>query len=474
MEKQWSVVIGIEIHAHILSQSKMFSPDKTDFTLKANQHIHPVSLGLPGSLPFLNQKAIESALKAGRAFHCKIQKKSIFARKHYFYPDLPKGYQISQHSRPLLQGGFVEFFHQNQPCKIHLDRIHLEEDAGRLLHQKNYSLVDFNRAGVPLLEIVSKPEMTSPAQAAQYGRMVRNILIYLQVCDGSLQEGSMRFDCNISLRPSPAAPLGVKVELKNLNSFRFMEKALAFEVKRQSSLLNKGGEVLQETRLFDPKKGETFPMRKKETASDYRYFPDPDLPPLIVSASKEKPAAELPFQKTKRFCQDYSLPLESALILTEDPELCSYFEQGAGKSPSAAALCKWIINEVLGRLKEDKRSIKDSPVSALQLAELVHHIENKTLSSKMAKDVFSKMWETKKGVQELIKELNLKKLDDPKTLSSLIDQVIQKYPEQCRQYQQGKTTVYKFLMGQAMKLSKGQADPVQADALLKEKLKNHN
>ena len=470
MENKWDTIIGIEIHAHILSQSKMFSSDSAQFSLQENQHTHPVSLGFPGTLPYLNQKVIESALLVGQAFYCDIQKKSLFARKHYFYPDLPKGYQISQYNLPLLQKGYVDFFCQNKTCRIHLDHIHLEEDAGRLLHQENHSLVDFNRAGMPLLEIVSQPELTSPVQAAQYSRMVRNILLYLKVCDGNLQEGSMRFDCNISLRPAGETVLGTKVELKNLNSFRFIEKALNFEVKRQKAVLERGEKVEQETRLFDPKKGETFTMRKKETASDYRYFPEPDLPPLIVQIPDKKLPIELPFQKIQRFCEDYKLPLESAVILTEDLDLCSYFEQALKKTKSVLTLCKWLINEVLARLNAEKLNIQSSPVSSKHIAELVNQIENNTLSSKMAKDIFSKMWETGKSVQELISELNLKRMDDPKQLKTLVDQVIQSFPQQCEQYKQGKTTVYKFLMGQIMKLSKGQADPISAGKLLKEKL----
>lgn len=468
----WSVVIGIEIHAHILSQSKMFSSDSSQFSLKENEHIHPVSLGFPGTLPVLNEQVVKSALKIGQAFNCDIQKKSIFARKNYFYPDLPKGYQISQYDQPLLKNGSVEFYYENQICKINLERIHLEEDAGRLLHQQNSSFVDFNRSGMPLLEIVSQPDLTSPKQAAEYSRMVRNVLVYLEVCDGNLQEGSMRFDCNISLRKSPQDKLGTKVELKNLNSFRFMEKALNFEIKRQSEILNTQGKIMQETRLFNPKKGETFSMREKEEASDYRYFPEPDLPPLIVQIPEKKLSLELPFQKTKRLHEKYKIPLDVISLLVEDVHLCSYFEKALEKTQATLLLSKWLTNEVLATLKENKVSIQDIPISAGELAELINQIENKTLSSKMAKDVFSQMWKTGQSVQDLIQKMNLKKITDPIKINELIDQVFQSFPEQCLQYKQGKTSIYKFLMGQLMKLSKGQVDPVQSDTLLKEKLKS--
>ena len=468
--KSWEPVIGIEIHAQVLTQSKMFSPDSADFNSRENHCVHPVSLGFPGTLPVLNKKVVELAVKTGQAFHCSIQEKSVFARKHYFYPDLPKGYQISQSSKPLLMDGYVEFYHQDQPQKIHLEHIHIEEDAGRLIHQRGHSYIDFNRAGQPLLEIISRPELSSPAQAADYARMVRMILCSLNVCDGNLQEGSMRFDCNISLRPKGSQPLGTKVELKNLNSFRFMEKSLNFEIKRQSILLNSGKKVVQETRLFNPKKGETFSMRAKEMASDYRYFPEPDLPILKVQIPKAELDVELPFDKIGRWLHQYKISLSEACILIEDVELSSYFDTAAQSTKHFRTLCKWMVNEVLARLNEQKLSIKDSPVKPSALAELVNQIENKTLSSKMGKDIFSKMWETQKNPQTLIKEMGFKKLDSEEDLLALAEKVLQSFPDQCCQYREGKASVYKFLMGQMMKLSKGQADPVKAGEMLKKKL----
>ena len=469
----WDVVIGLEIHAHIQTQSKMFSSDSATFTSKGNENIHPVSLGFPGTLPCLNKKVIESALQVGLAFHCQIQEKSIFARKNYFYPDLPKGYQISQFDLPLLKKGFVEFYVQGEARKIHIERIHLEEDAGRLLHQKDYSLVDFNRAGVPLLEIVSYPEISSPNEAAEYARMVRNILLYLKVCDGNLQEGSMRFDCNISLKPKGSLKLGTKVELKNLNSFRFVEKALNFEIKRQSYLLDNGESIKQETRLFNPKKNETFPMRSKEEASDYRYFPEPDLPPLIVKKPDSLSVEELPFDKINRFCAKYELSLNSAIMIVGEVDLCSYFEETLKQTSNAKILCNWLVNEVIARLHENKISIHKMLIQPHQMAEFINKIETKTLSSKMAKNVFAEMWNTGKSVDVLIKDLNLTKLDDEKDLLKIINQVLNEFPKQVGQYQSGKTGVYKFLMGQVMKISKGQADPVKTDALLKKRLGKH-
>jgi len=470
---KWDVVIGLEIHSQIQTQSKMFSSDSADFASEGNENIHPVSLGFPGTLPCLNRKVVESALQVGLAFHCQIQEKSIFARKNYFYPDLPKGYQISQFDFPLLKKGFVEFYSQGEVRKVHIERIHLEEDAGRLLHQKDYSLVDFNRAGVPLLEIISYPEISSPNEAAEYARMVRNILLYLKVCDGNLQEGSMRFDCNISLKPKGSSRLGTKVELKNLNSFRFMEKALNFEIKRQSDLLENGEFIKQETRLFNSKKNETFPMRSKEEASDYRYFPEPDLPPLIVKKPNSLSIKELPFDKINRFCSDYDLPLNSAVMIVGEVDLCSYFEEALGQTSNAKALCNWLVNEVTARLRKNKISIQKMLIQPHQMAEFINRIENKTLSSRMAKDVFAGMWTTGKSVDVIIKDLNLTKLDDEKDILKIINQVLNEFPKQVEQYQNGKTGVYKFLMGQVMKLSKGQANPVATNMLLRKRLEKN-
>ena len=336
----------------------MFSPDSAIFASEGNENIHPVSLGFPGTLPCLNEKVVESALQVGLAFHCQIQERSVFARKNYFYPDLPKGYQISQFNLPLLKGGFVEFYVQDEVRKVHIERIHLEEDAGRLLHQKDYSLVDFNRAGVPLLEIVSYPEISSPNEAAEYARMVRSILLYLKVCDGNLQEGSMRFDCNISLKPKSSSKLGTKVELKNLNSFRFMEKALNFEIKRQSNLLESGESVKQETRLFNPKKNETFLMRSKEEASDYRYFPEPDLPPLIIKKPNSLSIKELPFNKINRFCSKYELSFKfSNYDCGRDGSMFLILKRLLQQTSNAKTLCNWLVNEVAARLHENKISI---------------------------------------------------------------------------------------------------------------------
>ena len=469
-QNKWDIVIGLEIHAQIQTNTKMFSPDKSTFSAEANSHIHPVSLGFPGALPVLNKKSVERALTAGYAFHCEIQKRSIFARKHYFYPDLPKGYQISQFTFPLLKGGYVEFYSNSQPCKVSLERIHIEEDAGRLLHQKTSSSVDFNRAGVSLLEIVSRPEITSPLEAADFARTVRLILIDFKISDGNLQEGSMRFDCNISLKQKGERQLGTKVELKNLNSFRFMEKALNFEIKRQARILDEGGRVHQETRLFNPKKNETFSMRSKESASDYRYFPDPDLLPLVIENLKPVLKAKRPFEKTRSLFEEQNIPLSQALLLVEEPELYLYFQEALTRTPHSQTLSKWILNEVLFFAKETKTPFQKIPISPRELGSLVNEVENKTLSSKMAKKLFSKMWETGLSAEVLIKKLNLKKMDDKESLDKVVNQIIKEFPGQCKQYKQGKQAVYKFLMGQIMRLSKGQADPEKAGARLKEKL----
>ena len=480
--KEFEPVIGLEIHAQIKTRSKMFSPDPAHFEKKSNSHIHPVSLGWPGVLPVFNEEVLKKALKAGRAFHCEIQEKSFFARKHYFYPDLPKGYQISQFQRPLLKGGFVEFYAKGVQRKIPLERIHIEEDAGRLIHLKEHSLVDFNRAGQALMEIVSHPQIESPDEAAQFSRMVRMILLSLDICDGNMQEGSLRFDCNISLRPrekpSREKKLGTKVEIKNLNSFRFMERALNFEIKRQTNLLEKGKIVSQETRLFNPKKNETFPMRTKEGSSDYRYFSEPDLPPLIIEevikkAVKEEQAGaspELPFERITHLKKE-GLPLETALILVESPPLYDYFLEALRHTKEKATLAKWITNDLLGLMKEKNLSLNNIPVPPEDLAHIMNLIHDKTLSSKMAKDLLVKINETKKSAAELIKSLNLKKLNE-EDLAAMVGQVIQEFPKQWEQYRGGREKVEKFLMGQLMRISKGQADPEKALKFFKDKLKN--
>ena len=472
MKNVWECVIGLEIHAQMATKSKMFSPDSAVFSDQENTTIHPISLGFPGALPCLNKDVIALALQVGKSFHCQVQKKSIFERKNYFYPDLPKGYQISQFKAPLFHGGYVEFYHKEKVQKIHLERIHLEEDAGRFIHQSDYSLVDFNRSGMPLLEIISHPEISSPQQAADYAKMVRSILVHLGVCDGNLQEGSMRFDCNISVRSQGSKKLGTKVELKNLNSFRFIEKSLNFEIKRQTQLLENKKSITQETRLYNPKKNETFPMRTKEQASDYRYFPEPDLPPLIIEQTEISLDKELPIYKINRFCTEYKIPLSFALILTEEIELSSYFEMALKKTPHAQTLSKWIINEMQSYLKTSKMEVKNCPVIPEEMAELVNQIEQKLLSSKMAKDVFQQMWKTGKPLKALVNEMNLAKLDDEESLSKIIDQILKEFPEQCEQYRNGKTAVYKFLMGQVMKISKGQADPEKANHILKKKIES--
>lgn len=469
---KWEMNIGLEIHAQINTLSKLFSSDSTKFTSKENTSVHPVSLGFPGTLPVLNKKVVEAAIKVGKAFHCDIKKKSVFARKNYFYPDLPKGYQISQYNLPILENGYVEFPFQDKYHKVELERIHLEEDAGKLVHQDSYSLVDFNRAGMPLIEIVSRPYMKSPQEAAGYARMVRLILIYLNVSDGHLQEGSIRFDCNVSIKPYGSEGLGQKVEIKNLNSFKFIEKSVQYEFERQITALENNEKILQETRLYNHKKNETFAMRSKEEASDYRYFPEPDLPCLTLNQKIEDLKIELPVDKIRRYQENYNIPLSSAMTLTSDLNLILYFESSVQKTPHAQTLSKWIINEVLGYLKEQNLSTDKIALASEELAELVNLIEKKTLSSKMAKDLFPKMWQTGEHIHDLIKKSGLKRVDDDESLIILIDQVILQFPEQCEQYKKGKENLLKFLMGQVMKLSKGQADPEKTTELLKKKLSN--
>jgi aspartyl-tRNA(Asn)/glutamyl-tRNA(Gln) amidotransferase subunit B len=438
----------------------------------------PVCLGLPGALPVLNRQAVDYAIKAALALGCAIQAESIFARKNYFYPDLPKGYQISQYEKPIALGGGLDVTVDGQSSRVALTRIHMEEDAGKQLHEgfadsDRRSYVDYNRSGVPLVEIVSEPDMRSAAQAAEFFARLRDILVWLGVNDGNMEEGSLRCDANVSVRPVGQATFGTKAEVKNVNSFRYLEKAIAYEIDRQIDVIESGGRVVQETRLYDSTTGTTHSMRSKEAAHDYRYFPEPDLPPLIVDEARiarvRETMAELPAARRQRFVAAYGIPDYDAGVLTQSPALADYFESVAAQvSPKAAS--NWIMGELLRMLNDRAQSMADVPLAPPALAGLIRLIEQGTISSSIAKDVFAKMYESGRSADDIVGAEGLAQNSDEGALLGIIDQVIAANPEPVAQYRGGSMKTFGFLVGQVMKASGGKANPKLANQLLKSKL----
>jgi len=431
-------------------------------------------VGMPGTLPVLNAKAVDYAVKTGLALGCQIRQKSVFSRKNYFYPDLPKGYQISQYDEPICEKGSVEFEVNGQTKKVGITRAHLEEDAGKSTHFGQYTLLNYNRAGIPLLEIVSEPEIHSPQEAAEYCRTIRSIVRYLDVCDGNLEEGSLRCDCNVSVRKIGESKFGTKVELKNINSFRFVEKAIEYEIHRQIDAIENSEKIVQETRLYDADKNRTYTMRTKEDAQDYRYFPDPDLLPVIVTDEKLKQIKsslpELPLIRAKRFSQKYELSMHDALILTEEKDLADFFETAGHKCSNHKAVCNWILSELLRELNDHKLNITQSKISTDQLAELILLVDKGTISGKIAKTVFKDIWDTGKNPEKIIQEKGLVQVSDPNEIAKIVDQVIQTNPDQVAEYKSGKTKVMAFFIGAIMKASKGKANPALVNDILIKKL----
>ena len=472
----WKAVIGLEVHAQLLTNSKLFSSDPSHFVEMENEHIHPVSLGLPGTLPVLNKKALEYSAQVGLALNCRVNQRSVFARKNYFYPDLPKGYQISQYEQPICEDGYVEFELDGVRKKVRIQRVHMEEDAGRFHHKGNCSLVNFNRAGVPLVEIVSKPDISSPAEAAEMVRSVRKILKYLEVCDGNLEEGSLRCDCNVSVQKISDDQYGTRTELKNLNSFKFIEKAIEYEINRQVLVLSEGNKVIQETRLYDSAKNKTFRLRSKEEASDYRYFPDPDLLPLSLSeewiAQQKQKIPESFLQKAERFQEQYGLSSKESFLITEEKPRADYFEKMVNTKASAKLSANWLINEVLACLNEEKKSISSCPVAPQELGEMLKMITEKEISGKMGKKVFTEMWRTKENPKDIVKKWGLKKISDEAVLSNMVEEAMKKFPKQVEDYRNGREKIFGFFVGEIMKSCRGQADPEQLNKILKQKLKN--
>lgn len=472
----YEAVIGIEVHVQLKTKSKIFCADPTNFDAADNENTSPVSLGMPGTLPVLNKKVIEYSIKTGLALGCQIRNRSVFARKNYFYPDLPKGYQISQYDKPICENGEVTILVNKIPKKISITRAHMEEDAGKSTHFGDYTLLNYNRAGIPLLEIVSGPDMNSPQEAAEYGRTIRQIVRYLDVCDGNLEEGSLRCDCNVSVRKIGESKLGTKVELKNLNSFRFVEKAIEYEIDRQIDEIEAGKKIIQETRLYDSDKNRTYSMRTKEDAQDYRYFPDPDLLPIIIDANEietiRKNLPELPSKKANRFQTDLGLSEYDAFLLTDEREIADYFEIVSQKSGNPKLSANWITSELMRELNNNKVSITDSPIGPNELAQLIKSIDAGAISGKIAKTVFAEMWSTRRSSEEIIKEKGLAQVSDTAVIEKIIDEVLAANPSQVVEYRSGKTKVFGFFVGAAMKATKGQANPDLVNQILKNKLDN--
>ena len=471
----WEPIIGLEIHAQLMTDSKMFSADPAAFGGGDNEYTSVVSLGMPGALPVVNEKGIEFSIRIGLALNCQINSHSVFARKNYFYPDLPKGYQISQYDQPLCEKGHVEVYLEGKAKRIGVTRAHMEEDAGKSTHHGDYSLINLNRAGVPLLEIVSEPDIASPAEAAEYARTIRNILRYLGVCDGNLEAGSMRCDCNVSVRKKGEKKFGTKVEIKNVNSFRFVEKAIDYEIQRQIAAIESGEQIVQETRLYDSTKNRTYSMRSKEDAQDYRYFPDPDLLPIKFQQSWveqiRKSLPELPLEKAKRFQSQYGLPEYDALVLTQERGVSEYYEKVARACGNPKAASNWIMVELMRELKESEKSIDDQPISAADLAEMIQLIDGGTISGKMAKTVFTEMWSGGGAPSEIVKKKGLVQITDNSAVEKLVADVIAAHAAQAEEYRKGKDKLFGFFVGQVMKASKGQANPDLVNKILKEKLK---
>jgi aspartyl-tRNA(Asn)/glutamyl-tRNA(Gln) amidotransferase subunit B len=472
----YEAVIGIEVHVQLKTKSKIFCADGTNFDAADNENTSPVSVGMPGTLPVLNKTAVEYSIKTGLALGCQIRNKSIFARKNYFYPDLPKGYQISQYDKPICEHGSVTIVVDKEPKKISITRAHMEEDAGKSTHFGDYTLVNYNRAGIPLLEIVSGPDLSSPKEAAEYARTIRQIVLYLGVNDGNLEEGSLRCDCNVSVKPIGRKELGTKVELKNLNSFRFVEKAVEYEIDRQIDEIESGKKIIQETRLYDPDKNRTFSMRTKEDAQDYRYFPDPDLLPIMVSDADieriKKTLPELPFDKQKRFKETLNLSEYDAELLTSEKELADYFEELSTVSGSPKLAANWVTTEVLREVNTHKINIKQAPVSPAALAALLKQVESGAISGKIAKTVFTEMWTSGKSAEEIIKEKSLAQVSDTSLIEKIIDDILAANKSQVDEYRSGKTKVFGFFVGAAMKATKGQANPDVVNKILKQKLES--
>jgi aspartyl-tRNA(Asn)/glutamyl-tRNA(Gln) amidotransferase subunit B len=476
----YEAVIGLEVHAQLLTESKIFCGCSTEFGAEPNTHVCPVCLGMPGVLPVLNREVVEKAVKTALALELTVNERSIWERKNYFYPDLPKGYQISQFAHPLAEHGHIEIEAGGTARRIGIIRVHMEEDAGKLVHSEDAfasaeaSFVDLNRAGVPLMEIVSAPDLRTPEEAGAYLRALRDILVYLEVCDGNMEEGSLRCDANISIRPRGDTNLGTRAELKNMNSFRNVERALEYEIKRQIRVMEDGGKIVQETRLWDDKEGKTRAMRGKEESHDYRYFPDPDLLPLVVDKEWIEKARrglpELPREKRGRLVSQYGIPEADASVLTSDRELAAYYEAVVKEGADPKKAGNWVMAELLRELKDDQRPIRDCPIRPVQLAGMIKMIDAGEITGKIGKTVFAEMYKTGADPAAIIAEKGLKPMADTAEIEKVCDRVIADNPAQAEQFRAGKTKVLGFFVGQVMKLTGGKADPKILNEILQNKL----
>ncbi|HKE62014.1 MAG TPA: Asp-tRNA(Asn)/Glu-tRNA(Gln) amidotransferase subunit GatB [Nitrospira sp.] len=472
----YEVVIGVEVHAQLRTQSKMFCGCGAMFGRSANSQTCPVCLGLPGSLPVINRTAVEMAVRAGLALNCTIGEQNRFARKNYFYPDLPKGYQISQYESPICEHGWIEIAAGDAKKRVRIRRAHLEEDAGKNVHETgaNGSLVDLNRAGTPLLEIVTEPDMRSADEVVAYLKGLRDILMYLEVCDGNMEEGSFRCEPNLSLRPLGQQEFGTKVELKNINSFKFVKDAIEYEIKRQSKVLNDGGKIQQETRLWNIDRGETAVMRSKEEAHDYRYFPDPDLVPLKLEKEWidgfRSSLPELPAVRAARFVNEYGIPEYDAGVLTASRGMADYFEVGVKLFNQPKTMSNWVMGELTRELNNSATDVGASPVSPERLVGLLRMVDSGTISLKVAREIFPEMYSSGKAPEQIVQEKGLIQVSDEAALEKIIDEVFAKNPAQVTQFKEGKHQVLGFLVGQVMKASAGKANPGKVNELLKTKL----
>ncbi len=475
---KYEPVIGLEVHAQMLTETKIFCGCATTFGSEPNTQTCPVCIGMPGVLPVLNRKVLEYTVKTGLATHCSVSSFSRFARKNYFYPDLPKGYQISQYELPICEHGFIEIVTDGELKKIGITRIHMEEDAGKNIHEASgsagQSLVDLNRAGVPLMEIVSEPEIRSPREAAEYMKKLRTILRALGVCDGNMEQGSLRCDANVSVRPAGQAELGTKTEIKNINSFKFVEKALEYEIRRQIRTLEDGGKILQETRLWNPERGITEPMRGKEEAHDYRYFPDPDLVPLradpewIEEIRSSLP--ELPDSKRERYVSVYGLPEHDADNLASEKPLSEWFEKAVGLGGAPKTVANWVMGELMRLLKEEDAPIEECPLTPDQLVEMLHLMNKGVISGKIAKKVFEDMYRTGKNADLIVEEQGLVQITDSDEIQKAVDEAVAQNSAAAERFRAGEEKLMGFFVGQVMKATKGKANPQVVNELLRKKL----